>query len=242
MIEENIGYKKCKVCEQIKNVSEFYTVNTKGHMTYRGPCKKCYNLIDTAHKHKRVEARKRKASTCIICNKEKPLSDFYKNDLSHCRECNSKSSHERQKENQNIIANAKKDEIDTTIECIYCNIKKPSSDFYRPNARICKICKNALKNCSPEESKKIRNLKVNSQEILESMYNTQDQETDSEKQFKGLKDFFKLINDFNLGINKYLYMESLFKNYIYDESVLGLLKKSMGNLETIIKYTEGTNE
>lgn len=105
-------HKKCKKCEVVKPVSEFYKKDPKSQYEsqhYTPRCKACERperRIErpepVGHRKRKENLRARGLSLCAICNETKPVIEFHiRTDdgkpHSYCRACDSKGACEQRR-------------------------------------------------------------------------------------------------------------------------------------------------
>lgn len=148
--DKGIFYRKCKICNEVKNLSEFPIDKTKTHKTYKNGnpvcsvnCKLCFFKDHSKTKRylttqENVELLENNLRKCSTCNQVKNISEFWKNGTttgisSKCAKCDRErkrktqiSSRSRDKEaakRYNISLEEYDNWINKNPNCNICGIK-----------------------------------------------------------------------------------------------------------------------
>ena len=121
--------KKCNVCNETKDISEF--------LKNRAKCKICYRKLQKeAIQSKIASTDNNQFNTCIKCNSQKRIADFALG-RNTCRDCTNKAKRDKPKQ---IVSERKA--TDDNICCNTCNQTKNATLFLK-GRNICKDCSNS---------------------------------------------------------------------------------------------------
>lgn len=145
------------------------------------------------------------------------------------------------KPKEEVIEEAMKGGEEETKVCTTCGIRKSAAEFYNGKGE-CKACNNALRKINdPNAREELRAMNSHVVDGVDTIYEDMKRKTPSEEgtnKFiynESISQLEDIVSEFNMAINQFLYMKSVFKGQTKPKE---LLKKAMSSLETIINLME----
>jgi len=145
------------------------------------------------------------------------------------------------KSKEEVLEEVMKDGEEERKICTTCGIRKSATEFSNGRGE-CKACKNALRITNdPNAREKIRAMNSHVVDgvdtILEEMKRKKPSEEGTDKFIynESISQLEDIVSEFNMAINQFLYMKSVFKGQTKPKE---LLEKAISSLETIINLME----